>query len=208
MSPNDATDRESDVLSPVADRRLGLEVKSSGGWPNADSDRTQWPHRGLDSLERQSRNGQLRKLRRYFLREAVRKRDYRSNDRQLRVLAYSLVPSPGASPDEDWNTLQAEAEQHGYAMGARLHDVAVPVPTKYFPGSRTGQGIYTPPWQRPGWREVERLVRGEFADGVIVLDRHNISSDDDEYHAVIKHLGERSEAFVHLVIPEESAAPT
>ncbi|MFJ1649270.1 hypothetical protein [Streptomyces sp. NPDC088258] len=43
---------------------------------------------------------------------------------------------------------------------------------------------------------------------MIVLDRHNISSDDDEYHAVIKHLGERYEAFVHLVIPEERAVPT
>lgn len=43
---------------------------------------------------------------------------------------------------------------------------------------------------------------------MIVLDRHNISSDDDEYHAVIKHLGERYKAFVHLVIPEEPTTPT
>ena len=117
-----------------------------------------------------------------------------------------------------WNTESGEtvaeplapsdAEQHGYAIGARLHDVAVPVPTTYFPGSRTGRSVYTPPWQRPGWREVERQIRGGFAEGVIVLDRHNISSDDDEYHAVIKHLGERYKAFVHLVIPEEPTTPT
>ncbi|MFI1721898.1 hypothetical protein [Streptomyces sp. NPDC020489] len=206
MSPHGATNLGSDVLSPVADRGLGLEVQSSGSWPNAG--RIRGRHSGPDPLERQSRNGQLRKLRQHFHREAVGKRDRQSSDRQLRVLAYSLVPSPGASPDEDWNTLHAEAEQHGYAIGARLHDVAVPVPTTYFPGSRTGRSVYTPPWQRPGWREVERQIRGGFAEGVIVLDRHNISSDDDEYHAVIKHLGERYKAFVHLVIPEEPTTPT
>ncbi|MEU1406822.1 hypothetical protein ABZ471_31510 [Streptomyces sp. NPDC005728] len=43
---------------------------------------------------------------------------------------------------------------------------------------------------------------------MIVLDRHNISSDDDEYHAVIMHLGEQCRAFVHLVISEEPSAPT
>jgi hypothetical protein len=82
------------------------------------------------------------------------------------------------------------------------------VTTTYFPGSRASHGVYTPPWKRPGWGEVERLIRGGFADGVIVLDRHNISSDDDEYRAVIKQLGELYQAFVHLVIPEEPAAPT
>ncbi|MFE3861879.1 hypothetical protein ACFXPT_15750 [Streptomyces goshikiensis] len=124
------------------------------------------------------------------------------------MLVYSLVPSPRASPDEDWNTLQAEAEQHGYAIRARLHDVAVPLTTTYFPASRTGRSVYTPPWQRPGWSEVERQIQCGFAEGVIVLDRHNISSDDGEYHAVIKHLGERYKAFVHLVISEEPAVPT
>ncbi|MDJ0465782.1 hypothetical protein [Streptomyces sp. H27-C3] len=123
------------------------------------------------------------------------------------MLAYSLVLGTGGSPDEDWNTLQAEAEEHDYAIGARLHDVAVPA-ASYFPGARASRGVYTPPWKRPGWGEVERLIRGGFANGVVVLDRHNISSDDDEYHAVIKHLGERYQAFVHLVIPEEPAVPT
>ncbi|MGC5240922.1 hypothetical protein ACPXCH_14220 [Streptomyces albogriseolus] len=208
MSPHTATNLRSDVLSPVADRDQGREVQSSGGWPDAGNDRIRWRHRSPDPLERHSRNGQLRKLRQHFHREAVGKRERQSGDRQLCLLAYSLVLSPGASPDEDWHTLQAEAEQHGYAIGARLHDVAVPVSTTYFPGLRTGRSIYSPPWQRPGWREVERLVQGEFADGVIVLDRHNISSSDDEYHAVIKHLGERYQAFVHLVIPEEPTAPT
>ncbi|MER5689390.1 hypothetical protein [Streptomyces sp. NPDC002205] len=203
MSPHDATYLGSDVLSPVADPGL-----DRGDWPNAANDRIRWRHRGPDPLERQSRNGQLRKLRQHFHREAVGKRDRQSSDQQLRVLAHSLVASPGASPDEDWNTLQAEAEQHGYAIGARLHDVAVPVPTTYFPSSHKGRSVYTPPWQRPGWREVERQIRGGFAEGVIVLDRHNISSDDDEYHAVIKHLGERYKAFIHLVIPEEPTAPT
>ncbi|MEU2133613.1 hypothetical protein [Streptomyces sp. NPDC018352] len=114
----------------------------------------------------------------------------------------------GASPDEDWNTLQEEARQHGYAMGARLHDVAVPASTTYLPVARVGHGVYTPPWERPGWREAERLIREGFADGVIVLDRHNLSSADDEYYAVIKRLGEQHQAFVHLVVPEEPAAPT
>lgn len=143
MSPHGATNLGSDVLSPVADHGLGLEVQSYGSWPNAGRIRRR--HSGPDPLECQSRNGQLRKLRQHFHREAVGKRGRQSSDRQLRVLAYSLVPSPGAIPDEDWNTLHAEAEQHGYAIGARLHDVAVPVPTTYFPGSRTGRSAYTPP---------------------------------------------------------------
>lgn len=62
--------------------------------------------------------------------------------------------------------------------------------------------------EAPWLGEVERLIRGGFADGVIVLDRHNISSDDDEYRAVVKELGERYQAFIHLVIPEELSGPT
>lgn len=98
MSPHGATNVGSDLLSPVADHGLGLEVQSSGSWPNAGQIRGR--HSGPDPLERQSHNGQLRKLRQHFHREAVGKRDRQSSDRQLRVLAYSLVPSPGASPDE------------------------------------------------------------------------------------------------------------
>ncbi|WSK59878.1 hypothetical protein OG458_08175 [Streptomyces sp. NBC_01281] len=155
-------------------------------------------------MKRRSRAGQLRGLREYFYRQVV---DAQA-DQPLRVLAYSLVPSPRARPDEDWGTLQAEADQLGYAVAARLHDVAVPVTTTSFPASSASQGVYTPPWDRPGWREAERQLRVGLADGVLVLDRHNISSDDDEYHAVIKHLGEHCRAFLHLVIPEEPVAPT
>ncbi|MFD4113198.1 hypothetical protein ACFWSJ_07065 [Streptomyces niveus] len=185
----------------MADSGLARGVRASGYLPNAGNDLRR--HRSANPLERQSRNRQLRQLRQHFHREAVEKRD-----RQLRVLAYSLVPSPGASPREDWNTLQAEAEEHGYAIGARLHDVAVPLVSTYFPSQCAGRAVCTPPWQRPGWGEVERLIGDGFADGVIVLDRHNISSDNYEYHTVIKELGERYQAFVHLVIPEEPTAPT
>ncbi|MGW5094480.1 hypothetical protein ACWEQ1_25780 [Streptomyces nodosus] len=155
-------------------------------------------------MKRQSRAGQLRGFREHFYRQVI---DAQA-DQPLRVLAYSLVPSPRARPDEDWGTLQAEADQLGYAIAARLHDVAVPVTTTYFPASSASQGVYTPPWDRPGWREAERQLRAGLADGVLVLDRHNISSDDDEYHVVIKHLGEHCRAFLHLVIPEEPLAPT
>ncbi|MEV0494048.1 hypothetical protein [Streptomyces atratus] len=191
----------------VSGHRISL-IQESSDWMDADNARIQRWHRGPAPLERPSRSGQLIRLRQQFRREATERRNRHSGDRQLRVLAYSLVLGRGASPDEDWNTLQTEAEQRGYAIGARLHDVAVPVTTTYFPGSGAGRGVYMPPWKRPGWGEVERLIRGGFADGVIVLDRHNISSDDDEYHAVIKELGERYQAFVHLVIPEEPSAPT
>ncbi|MGW6558519.1 hypothetical protein [Streptomyces hydrogenans] len=147
-------------------------------------------------------------LRQQFRQEAVERRSRHSGDRRIRVLAYSLVLSRGAGPDDDWDTLQAEAERLGYVMGARLHDVAVPVGTTYLPGSRAGRGVYTSPGERPGWREAERLIRGGFADGVIAVDRHDISSDDGEYRTAIEELGERYQAFVHLVIPEESTVPT
>lgn len=77
MSPHTATNLRSDVLSPVADRDQGREVQSSGGSP--------------DPLERHSRNGQLRKLRQHFHRETVGERERQSGDRQLCLLAYSLV---------------------------------------------------------------------------------------------------------------------
>lgn len=201
MSPHHATNPGSEVVSPVAGSGLARGVQSLGHWPNAGNDLRR--HSSTNPLERQSRNRQLRQFRQHFHREAVEKRD-----RQLRVLAYSLVPSPGASPREDWNTLQAEAEQQGYAIGARLHDVAVPLATTYFPSQRANRAVCTPPGQRPGWGEVERLIGDGFADGVIVLDRHNVSSDDNEYHTVIKELGDTYQAFVHLVIPEEPTAPT
>ncbi|MFE7353848.1 hypothetical protein ACFU8Q_11755 [Streptomyces sp. NPDC057543] len=201
------TSRSLDDMIAVSSPRISL-MQGSRDWTGADAARPQEWHRNPAPLERPSRSGQLVRLRQQFRREATERRNRRSGDRCLRVLAYSLVPSRSASPDEDWNTLQTEAEQHGYAMGARFHDVAVPVTTTYLPGSGAGRGVYTPPWKRPGWGEVERLIRGGFADGVIVLDRHNISSDDDEYRAVIKGLGERYQAFIHLVIPEEPSGAT
>ncbi|MDF6045877.1 hypothetical protein LRD69_27835 [Streptomyces sp. JH14] len=206
MSPHDAVKLGPDVLSPVALGR-GREKQTAGGSPVASKDRPRWSRTSLPA-KRQSRAGQLRALRQHFFRQVVDTQDLRKDDQPLRVLAYSLVLSPRARPDEDWGTLQAEAEQYGYAIGARLHDVAVPVTTTYFSASRVSRGVYTPPWQRPGWREAERQLRDGLAEGVIVLDRHNISSDDDEYHSVIMRLGEHCRAFLHLVISEEPIAPT
>ncbi|WP_405668178.1 hypothetical protein [Streptomyces sp. NBC_00055] len=201
MSPHDAVKHGPDVLSLVAFDR-GREKHTGGGSPIAGNDTREGP--APLPVKRQSRAGQLGGIRQHFYRQVVDTQD----DQPLRVLAYSLVPSPRTRPDEDWGTLQAEADQLGYAIAARLHDVAVPVTTTYFPASSASQGVYTPPWDRPGWREAERQLREGLADGVMVLDRHNISSDDDEYHAVIKHLGEHCRAFLHLVISEEPVAPT
>lgn len=202
MSPHNAVKHGADVLSLVAFVR-GREKRTGGGAPTAGRDHPRWP-RTSARVKRQSRAGQLRRFREHFYRQVV---DAQA-DQPLRVLAYSLIPSPMARPDEDWGTLQAEADQLGYAIAARLHDVAVPVTTTYLPASSASQGVYTPPWDRPGWREAERQLRAGLAAGVLVLDRHTISSDDDEYRAVIKHLGERCRAFLHLVISEEPVAPT
>ncbi|MCV2458279.1 hypothetical protein OEB94_03135 [Streptomyces sp. ICN988] len=206
MSQHDAIKLGPDVLSPVAPGQ-GQVTQTAGEAPVASKGcprLSRTPH----PAKRQSRVGELRAVRLQFYRKVVETRDLRKGDQPLRLLAYSLVPSPGARPDEDWGTLQTEAEQHGYAIGARLHDVAVPVPATRIPASRASRSVYTPPWQRPGWREAERQLRDGLAEGVIVLDRHNISSDDDEYHAVLVHLSEQCGAFLHLVIPEEPSAPT
>ncbi|MEU3240597.1 hypothetical protein ACFYNH_26655 [Streptomyces anthocyanicus] len=202
MSPHYAVKLGADVLSLVAFDR-GREEHAGGGPPIAGNDHPRGP-RTSPRVRHQSQAGQLRRVRRHFYRLVVNAQD----DQPLRVLVYSLVPSPRARPDEDWGTLQAEADQLGYAIAARLHDVAVPVSTTYLPASSASQGVYTPPWDRPGWREAERQLREGLADGVIVLDRHHISSNDDEYHVVIKHLGEHCRAFLHLVISEEPVAPT
>ncbi|MFJ5105090.1 hypothetical protein [Streptomyces sp. NPDC088554] len=208
MSPPDQILSVSAAQAHADPRETVLEMPTFSDWMDVDNASIRRWHHGAP-LVRPSRSGQLCRLRQQFRRAAEERHARRAGDRQLRVLAYSLVLGRGASPDEDWHTLQVEAEQHDYAIGARLHDLAVPAAVSpYFPGARPSRGVYLPPWKRPGWGEVERLIRGGFASGVIVLDRHNISSDDDEYHAVIKHLGERYGAFVHLVIPEEPAVPT
>ncbi|WP_069625382.1 hypothetical protein [Streptomyces niveus] len=116
-------------------------------------------HRKVTRSEGPSRTGQFQRLRQQFRRKAIEKQDPQADDRQLRLLAYSLVLGRRASPREDWNTLHAEAEQQGYVIAARFHDVAVPVTTTYFPSPRASRTLYTPPWQRPGWGEVERLIR-------------------------------------------------
>ncbi|MER0424920.1 hypothetical protein [Streptomyces microflavus] len=206
MSPQDAIKFGPDMLSPEVVLGRDRETQTAAETPVADEDRPRWPCTPRPA-RCQSQAGQLHRIRLHFYQEVVKAQDLREDDRPLRLLAYCLVPSPRARPDDDWGTLQAEAEQHGYAIGAQLHDVAVPVHTTYFPASRASRSIYTPPWQR-GWREAERQLREGLADGVIVLDRHNISSDDDEYHAVIRHLGEHCRAFLHLVISEEPVAPT
>lgn len=199
-----APTRQEDRSVPTQRREGNL----SGGWMDADDAMMHSTRYGPTPLWPSSRRGQLRRHRQQFRHEAGERRDRYAPGRQLRVLAYSLLLGREASPDEDWNTLQAEADQHGYAIGARLHDVAVPVAATPFDDVHTSRATYTPPWKRPGWREIERLIRGGFADGVIALDRHNISSDDDEYLGVIQSLGEQYQAFIHLVIPEELAPPT
>ncbi|MFC5914401.1 hypothetical protein [Streptomyces pulveraceus] len=204
MSPHSEIHCRSVALAHAAHRDLAPEMSPSSNWTGVDSARLRVRPA---SLERPPSGGQLLRLRQQF-HLAAERRVRRAGGRELRLLGYSLVLGRGASPEEDWSTLQAEADQRGYVMGPRLHDVAVPAATTYVPGSRVGRGVYTPPWTRPGWGEVERLIRGGVADGVIVLDRHQISSDDGEYHAVIKELGERYQACVHLVVPEEPAAPT
>lgn len=105
---------------------------------------------GLGPSGHPSRNAQLLRLRQKYRLATVR-RVRRAGGLQLRLLGYSLVLGRGASPDEDWSTLQVEAEQHGYVVGPRFHDVAVPAAATYLPESRAGRGVYTPPWERPGW---------------------------------------------------------
>lgn len=143
------TSRSLDDMIAVSSPRISLMGSRDG--TDTETARPQEWHRNSTPLERLSRSGQLSRLRRQFHREATERRDRRSGDRCLRVLADSLEMSGGASPDEDWNTFQTEAEQHGYAMGTRFYDVAVPVTTTYLPGSGAGCGVYTPPWKRPCW---------------------------------------------------------
>ncbi|WP_330457463.1 hypothetical protein OIB37_11445 [Streptomyces sp. NBC_00820] len=211
MSPDNELDRPTHPLTSTESfagaggvphftaQAAGSDFFTRGGW-----------HRGPVSLKQsEDRRRHLHRVRSRFVFDASARHDRLGTDRPLRVLAYSLVLSRRAAPDDDWDTLQAEAEQCGYAIGVRLHDVAVPTEQYVYQATSTAsRGVYTPPWQRPGWMEVRRLIRGGFADGVIVLNRHAISSDDNEYHAVIRDLGERCAAFIHLVVPEVQAGPT
>ncbi len=116
--------RSLDSVITTPGHRISLQASSD--WMDAENARAQRWHRGPSTLERPSRSGQLRRLRQQFRREAAERHERLAGDRQIRVLAYSLLLGRGASPDEDWNTLQVEAERRGYAIGARLHDVAVP----------------------------------------------------------------------------------
>ncbi|MDX3075829.1 hypothetical protein [Streptomyces sp. MI02-7b] len=131
--------------------------------------------------------------------------------RPLRVVIYALVIGTGQRPDADWDTAEAEAALRGYAIHARLHDVATPAQRRTdAPAGPVGRlCAYTPPGQRPGWSEVRRQIQGGYAEGVVVVTRHDVSSDPAEYAAEIQHLGHQHQAFVHVVTHEaQDDAPT
>lgn len=123
----------------------------------------------------------------------------RAGQTRPRMLAYAFVLAPAAGPQADWDTLSAAAEQCGWVIGPRFHDVAVPAPDAVQGGSHASSGTWTAPWKRPGWAEVRRLLEQREADGVLVLDRRHISSSDTEVDAAINGLR------VHFVVQH---APT
>ncbi|MEU6346275.1 hypothetical protein ABZ883_35605 [Streptomyces sp. NPDC046977] len=126
------------------------------------------------------------------------------------MVIYALVIGSGHGPEADWDTAEAEAGLRGYAIHARLHDVATPGRRPFgAPAGLVGACAYAPPGDRPGWSEVRRLIQGGYAEGVVVVTRHDISSDPAEYGAEIQLLGHQYQAFVHVVaLTPQDDAPT
>ncbi|MFJ2937987.1 hypothetical protein ACIO8G_35160 [Streptomyces sp. NPDC087219] len=95
---------------------------------------------------------------------------------------------PGQDPEPLFAGLRAEAETRGWQVGQELFDDT---------GHRT-------PQQSPEWLRVRKLCHEGLADGVLVRDRMQISTDDSLYEGEFRFLHMRR-CFTALQIPE--AAP-
>ncbi|MDX2565108.1 hypothetical protein PV371_36390 [Streptomyces sp. TX20-6-3] len=104
-----------------------------------------------------------------------------------RVILYTRV-LPGQDPEPLFVGLRAEAARRGWQAGQELFD----------------DSGHQAPQQSPEWLRVRKLCHEGLADGVLVRDRMQISTDDALYEGELRFINAR-QCFTALQIPE--AAP-
>lgn len=104
--------------------------------------------------------------------------------RQTRYVAYA-VNGPDGSADGDLSSLREVVEHANGAVGFMATDV------------HNAPALD----RRPGWNEAIRLLSHGFVDGIAVVNRNAISSDDDEYESVVTWVGTQP-ALLMVVQPE------
>lgn len=156
------------------------------------SDHTAWMDRDNESLTRldpgaprhnESIGRYLHRTRRRLNQDAL---DYRSN-RGRRVVAY-VSTGPGEDPRPAFERLDELAARRGWRVRQQIHDDYGPIP----------------PDRRSGWLEARLMCQRAQADGVILVDRHQLTSDPKAYERELR-LVARHLCLVELCVPE--AAP-
>ncbi|MFE6066672.1 hypothetical protein [Streptomyces sp. NPDC056525] len=96
----------------------------------------------------------------------------------------------GEDPSPVFSQLREEAARKGWAV-THLHHDQLPF----------GQNPNVPPDEWPGWVAARDQIKRGFADGVLVPNRHHISSDVPAYIHELEYIGYRS-GFTWLLASE------
>ncbi|WP_328485946.1 hypothetical protein [Streptomyces zaomyceticus] len=96
----------------------------------------------------------------------------------------------GEDPAPVFAQLRNEAARRGWAVSRMFHD-QLPF----------GQNANALPDEWPGWVAVRDQIKTGYADGVLVENRHHISSDAPSYITELEYIGHRT-CFTWLLHPE------
>ncbi|MCZ0981823.1 hypothetical protein O1L60_30915 [Streptomyces diastatochromogenes] len=100
--------------------------------------------------------------------------------RSPRVVLY-VRTFHGEDPEPLFSQLRQEAAKKNWLVAREHHD-QLPF----------GQKSNMPPMQWPGWVATRDQIRSGFAEGVLVLNRHHISSDVTAYTQELEYIGHRN----------------
>jgi hypothetical protein len=136
----------------------------------------EWPH----ELPRVPANQQarLRALRRSTVDGAITRKGA-----PYKVVVYALVPH-GEDPADALAVAESYALQRGWRVIGRLSD----------------ESGHAQPWNRAGWRQALKALRGGFGQGVVTIDRTAVSVADEPYEQTLHWLLDHF-SFVEHVTP-------
>ncbi|MGW3627806.1 hypothetical protein [Streptomyces sp. NPDC000880] len=125
-----------------------------------------------------NQQARLGRLRRTTVEGAITR-----NGAPYKVVAYALVPR-GEDPAGALALAEAHALQRGWRVIGQLSD-------------EYGRAH---PWERAGWRQTLKTLRGGFGQGVVTVDRTAVSAADDQYEQTLHWLLDHF-SFVEHVTP-------
>jgi hypothetical protein len=136
----------------------------------------EWPYDGPRIPPNQQ--ARLGRLRRSTVEGAITR-----NGAPYKVVVYALVLH-GEDPADILGVAEAYALQRGWRVIGRLSD-------------ESGRAQ---PWEREGWRQALKTLRGGFGQGVVTVDRTAVSVADEPYEQTLHWLLDHF-SFVEHVTP-------